>query len=396
MIQLAEHDLCTGCGACMAVCAHDSITMQSDAAGVLYPVINTNICKECHLCESRCPILKPVEGHRPRKSYACWNNIDSERNTSASGGIAIAFYEDALKKGYVCVGASQNEDFTVTHKLACSSVELKPFKNSKYVFSNAYEVFTKVKVLLKEGQKVIIIGIPCQIAAFRRLFLNKEHLLLVDIVCHGSTPVAYLQQHIASLEQSLGYKACRMSFRAPEKGTSTYHFTLYDEDGIPFYSKRSADGDSYNIGFHRSISYRENCYHCQFSCPERVGDITLGDYHGLGILEPCSYSQEEVSVMLINTEKGEQFANELISSGAIHADIRPIEEAIQGDLQLQRPSPKTSQRYDFEHFIVQNHMDFEKTMTKVLALQQRREAIARYKELPNRVVRKILKLLELR
>ena len=35
-------------------------------------------------------------------------------------------------------------------------------------------------------------------------------------------------------------------------------------------------------------------------------------------------------------------------------------------------------------------------MTKVLALQQRREAIARYKELPNRVVRKILKLLELR
>lgn len=113
MIQLAEHDLCTGCGACMAVCAHNSITMQSDAAGVLYPVINTDVCKECHLCESRCPVLKPVEGHRPRKSYACWNNIDSERNTSALGGIAIAFYGDALKKGYVCVGVSQNDDFTV-------------------------------------------------------------------------------------------------------------------------------------------------------------------------------------------------------------------------------------------------------------------------------------------
>ena len=87
---------------------------------------------------------------------------------------------------------------------------------------------------------------------------------------------------IQSLEKMIGEKANRMSFRSPEKGTENYFFTLYNNRDEIIYAKRSIDGDSYNIGFHRAISYRENCYHCRFACPERVSDITLGDYHGLG------------------------------------------------------------------------------------------------------------------
>ncbi len=393
MIQLAEKKLCTGCGACASVCPQHSIVMEENVDGIIYPVINHEKCVKCQLCEKICPIKNPTEKQIPHTCYAAWNNNPDKRKTSASGGIAIAIYEKALSLGYKCVGASQNPDFSVTHKIVFTPEELRPFKNSKYVFSQAYEIFSQVKYSLKAGEEVVVIGLPCQIAAFRRMFSDLKGLLLVDIVCHGCVPTTYLQQHIKYLEKKSGQKASYMSFRAPEKGTATYHFTLYNNTSEIFYSKRTSDGDLYNYGFHRGISYRENCYHCFFARPERVSDITLGDFHGLGKLSPCSYGEDKVSVILINTIKGDLFVKDLIKCGMIHADLRPVDEPLQGDFQLQRPSPKSQMRLDFEKLIKCNHCDFESTMYQVVRRQQMRERMERIKVLPSMVLKKWIKIM---
>lgn len=389
MPQLVPHNSCTACGACMAACPQEAISMQTDKQGALYPKIDFSRCIECNLCEKICPIHNPCSYYYPQKCYAAWNVIDEERKTSASGGIAIAMYEYALKHKYICIGAVQEVDFSVVHKIARKANELRGFKNSKYVFSNAYNIFSEVKHLLKQKQDIIIIGLLCQIAAFRKLFPKSENLLLIDIVCHGSVPTIYLQQHIHALETEYRQKAFRMSFRAPEKGTATYHFTLYNEKGEIFYSKRSFDGDKYNIAFHRSIAYRENCYNCNFARPERVSDITIGDYHGLGIKQRCTYTQDEVSVILTHTPKGLLFVEQLEAEGYIYAEQRLIEEPIMGDAQLRRPSPKTIQRYDFETFLEKTNGDFEIAMNKVLRKQKKREKIEYIKNIlrkfkPNR------------
>lgn len=31
---------------------------------------------------------------------------------------------------------------------------------------------------------------------------------------------------------------------------------------------------------------RENCYHCKYACPSRIGDITLGDFWGVEKNQP--------------------------------------------------------------------------------------------------------------
>lgn len=388
MPTLASKIDCTGCGACYESCVMHCITMVEDSLGSIYPKIDNDKCIECKACEKKCPILNVPDLHYPIRSYACWNNDQDERRTSASGGIASAFYKVAISLGYKAIGASQNNDFSVSMKLASTSEELKPFKNSKYVFCSIYDVFFHIKKNLDEDQKIIVIGLPCHIAAFRKLFPKTKDLILVDLVCHGSIPTGFLQQHLANIQKKFAKKAVRMSFRAPEKGTASYYFTLYDANDVAFYSKCSNDGELYNKAFHGSIAYRENCYNCRFARSERVGDITLGDYHGLGEMAPCTYTQDQVSVMFINTPVGKEFLD--IMQPYLYLEERPVEEAINGDAQLRRPSPKHKMRMDFEKAIIKNDGDFDKTMIEVLRKEKIRTDIEMVKRSIKHTIKKII------
>ena len=393
MIHLAEHKLCTACGTCSARCPKSCIRMEPNSIGTVYPVIDSDNCIECHACEKVCPVLDTPTVNYPRKAYAAWSNNTEERRTSASGGIAAELYRYALSQGYMAVGASQNEDFSVTHKLASNEKEIAPFKNSKYVFSDAYDVLPKIKSIIKGGNKVIFVGLPCQVAALRKIIKEDDKVILADLVCHGTTPVEYLRQHISHIERSMGKTTHRMSFRDPEKLTYTYTFALYDKDDNCFYAQRTKDGDTYQYGYHRGISYRENCYHCQYAKPERVSDITLCDYSGLGKLAPCDYGHRKVSCILTNTERGDKFIQNLISEGNIHADLRPVEEPIAGDQRLRGQLPKSKARKDFERLIVENANDFEKTMGQVVRRDTRRMKISRFVQMPKRIARKLKRII---
>lgn len=116
---------------------------SENAVGIVLPVIDTTACIGCHTCEKACPILKTPEPHKPSEAYAAWSSDGAERVTSASGGVAIEMYKHAVANGYAAVGASQNDDFSVTHKLVTSADGLGQFKNSKYVFSDAYDAFCR-------------------------------------------------------------------------------------------------------------------------------------------------------------------------------------------------------------------------------------------------------------
>lgn len=366
MIKLVDRIMCTACGACAAKCPCSCITMREGDDGVILPQIDTKACIECHSCEKVCPVLNPPERHDPQLAYAAWSNDAEERRTSASGGVAIEIYKYAISNGWKVVGASQNEDFSVTHKVVSSIEELTPLKNSKYVFSDAYGAFKPVKSLLKKGEQVVFIGLPCQVAALKNLFRNDENLLLIEVVCHGTTPLKYLRQHIHYLESRKGHTAKRMSFRDPDTYTYTFTFTLYDEEGKRFYAKRTKDGDTYQYGYHRSISYRENCYHCQFARRQRVADITLSDYNGLGKMTSCDYTQRKVSSVLCNSKRGKTFIGELLKSERIHADNRPIEEPIAGDPRLREPTKKSKERLRFEQIELIKNFEFEEIMHDVI------------------------------
>ncbi|WP_440485433.1 Coenzyme F420 hydrogenase/dehydrogenase, beta subunit C-terminal domain [Segatella hominis] len=387
MIKLADKESCTACGACAFVCAKNCITMIEDEHGSVYPSLDSTNCVECGRCQKTCPILSPLDVNTPQIAYSAWSSDEKERETSASGGIAAEIYKKAVSEGCDIAGAVQQDDFSVVMQLSSDEKAILKFKNSKYVFSEAWHVYQEIKQSLKADKNVVFIGLPCQVAALRKIFRENEKILFVEVVCHGTAPFSYLKQHIEHIEHTKNEKAIRMSFRDPDTYTYTFTFTLYNKDGKRFYAEVPRKTDTYQYAYHSTISYRENCYHCHFAREQRIADITLSDYKGLGRMAPCSYGETNVSCILVNTEKGKKFIKEMIQEKRIYADERPVREPIEGDPQLRQPSLKGAARMDFERLIKVN--DFETTMQIVMKRDKRRKKIHKICHFPIDILRNI-------
>lgn len=365
--------------------------MQENDIGIVLPHVDESSCVDCHACEKVCPVLHEVQSRQSKTAYAAWSMDDEERRTSASGGVAAEMYKMAVRHGYKIIGAVQQEDFSVRHEMWETIEAVSKFKNSKYVFSSAHDVFPQIRTALRADQKVLFIGLPCQVAALRKLYAEDDNLLLVEVVCHGTTPTSYLCQHITMLNIQTGEEAKRMSFRDPHAHTYTYTFTLYNAANQCFYAKRTKDGDTYQFGYHRAISYRENCYHCRFAKPERNADVTIADYHGLGLVKPVAFDARNVSLVLVNNEKGGHFVDEMISSKRIFVEERPLEEPFKGEPQLCHPSLKNKYRIVFESEITACFGDFEKAIRHPHKMYMREEKINRIMTQSKGIVKRIIK-----
>ena len=70
----------------------------------------------------------------------------------------------------------------------------------------------------------------------------------------------------------------------------------------------------YIKGFLLGVSMRENCYSCNYARPERISDITIGDFIGLGKDKPFNYPKANVSSVTINSSRGNSFYEEVSKS----------------------------------------------------------------------------------
>lgn len=394
-MKLAGIKACTGCGACAYVCPKKCISFKDDNAyDIAYPLIDENKCINCGKCQKVCPALNPLEASVPFRSYAAWSSDTEERRTSASGGIASEIYKYALECGWFIVGAALDKDFQVCLKLSDKLSSIKDFKNSKYVFSSTKGLFQELNLRLKSGSKIVVIALPCQIAAIKKVFHQYlDNLLLVDLVCHGVAPASYLIQHIRNIEKKKGDKAISVFFRDPAYSTDTFTFSLYNTQNRCFYAKRTANHDRYQVGYHRMISYRENCYHCQFAKQNRISDITISDYKGLGKYAPSNISDNRhVSCILANTKKGNDFISSLIKGGNIIAEERPVKEPIDGDAQLRHPSQKSLARKIFERRMERCDGNFERAMVPIVYIVSFQRFLYRINNILKRIILKFFKI----
>lgn len=389
-MKLASKETCTGCSACAYICPKKCISFKNDETyDIAYPIVDETKCINCGKCQKVCPALNPLEGVIPSEAYAAWSSDQDERRTSASGGIATEIYKYALNNGWSIVGAAFCEDFKVHLELSNNWEAIKKFKNSKYVFSSMADVFYEIYQKLKFGDKIVIIALPCQIAAIRKTFhKNLDNLLLVDLVCHGTMPYVYLKQYIEYMEKLYNRKVKWLTFRDPAKGTEQFSLSLYDDKENCFYSNASFT-DLYQFAYHRMVAYRENCYHCRYANNKRVSDITLSDYKGLGECLPCDFSERKVSCILVNTVKGRKYINNLTDCGLIVAKNRPLEEPIKGDSQLRHPSVKSFSRRLWEK---KYNGDFINAIQCVYRISKIREFLLWVYYLPKRILRRALRI----
>lgn len=332
MDTICEKQLCTGCGACMNICPKLAITMQTQDIGHIFPVIDPGKCVDCGLCQAVCPAGHKAVFRAPKTAYAAWAKDAGEHKSSTSGGAAAVFTNYVLLRGGVVYGCVFDGEFG--HCRIDNLSDAKKLKGSKYVHSHINETYQSVKRDLLSGVLTLFIGTPCQVAGLRAFLRGKEYenLICVDLVCHGVPSQKLFFDYLK--EQGIDQKDVEyVSFR---ESKGTYLNVRLKNNKV--YRKSSFD-DLYYMGFYDHILFRESCYNCEYATDTRVGDLTIGDFWGLGKEIPFEEKTTDgVSLILVCSEAGEHFLQNVGSELSLFE--RPVSEAIKGNANLNHPSGK--------------------------------------------------------
>lgn len=386
MRSLCDKEKCTACGACENICTHNAIYRKENIDGSWHMEIKEELCVNCGRCFKVCPNISKTELNQPFQAYVAWSESEETRTTAASGGIASELYNYAVKQKMQFAGVLMNERNEAHFLISSRGVDIQKFRNSKYTFSYMDDIYKGICKLLKSGETVLFIGLPCQVAAVKNFMeIQKVSgvLYTIDLVCHGTPPPTYLKDHIASIEKKTGTKAKSIYFRDPRYKTDKFAFSIYDESIFeqtnllskkPTYVKYVDDDDLYQIGYHNALIYRDCCYSCNYARADRSSDITLGDYHGLGQMSRYVHEKNQVSCVLINTEQGKNLWTALTQNAHIMFYKRPVNEPLTYEKQLKAPSVapldrsiflekyRESQNYDvsaeiaFSRYVKKNRM----------------------------------------
>lgn len=334
MISLYDHkSACFGCGACQTACPHGAITMEPDPEGFLYPVVNGDLCVDCGLCKEICP-AKETDGISPDFGMAF---LGTDSQASSSGGAFPALVRAFWQRhpGAPVWGACLTETLAVAHTCATTPEELPVLQGSKYVQSHLGDAYTQVLTQLKQGLPVLFSGTPCQCAGLARLVdeADRKRLLLVDLVCNGTASPLAWKKYLAMEAEKQGAPVTAYAFRSKRyymgRGISC---TFADGSVV----HRAHPEDLFSACYQRNLISRSSCYHCPYTCPERVTDLTLGDFHGLEQVDP-GFSSCGASLVLPHTRTGREYCEGLENAGK--TGKFPVEQCLQPRLESPPKEP---------------------------------------------------------
>ena len=283
MPVLANLDSCCGCSACANKCAKGAIAMVSNHEGFLQPVVDSEKCVECGLCESVCPALSPAFTSSDIKPFArvLQHKNDAIRYQSTSGGAFTAIAEEIINRNGVVFGAAFTSDLKVRHIGVDEKVDLAKFRNSKYVQSEIGDSYKLAKKYLKEDRMVCLSGTPCQInGLYKYLGRDYENLITVDIVCKSVPSPLVFEKYVEYKKKQVG-GISDIVFRDKKRGflycTMAHYATSEDKSAARSSYRRGSESDEWLRLFLSGKISRRSCVTCKYQTTNRPGDLTLGD-----------------------------------------------------------------------------------------------------------------------
>lgn len=351
MINITNKRECCGCKACEDVCPKSAITFHTDEEGFWYPKVDVDKCVDCHLCEKVCPILHREglnKGNKPRpETFILQHKDTSERFNSTSGAAYPAIAKWCLEHGYYVAGHIFNEDYTVRGYVTNSLGDLEILRKSKYLQSDMKGVYATVKKLLKNGERVLFSGCPCQIGAMKS-FLQKDYegLLTIDFTCMGIDSPWAFKKYIESMEKIYGSKLAYFKSKSKETGWRDLTNKMVFENGKTYFGTRAVDPNLKATFL--DILMRPSCFECKFKGLPRISDITIGDFwHRRAPGEIAMDDNTGTSYYMANSQKGLEFLKNIES--LFRSEQKEVEVLFKGNPYMFKslPEPTKIRRKDF-------------------------------------------------
>lgn len=337
---------CCGCTACQQICPSSAIEMKPDEEGFLYPEINQDECTDCGLCREVCAFQN---GYDTSKNfaipyvYAVKHANEEVRMSSSSGGAFTAISDYILNAGgYIC-GVTFDENMNVVHQIVSTKEDRERLKGSKYVQSNLGNTYLEIRDLLRQNEKVLFTGTPCQNAGLKSFLsdVNTENLFLCDIVCHGTPSPLMWREHITQLECKENSKIVRYHCRSKVKGWHGHNEMVIYEKGKKDY--KSILSQKHKVLFYSHNILRPSCHYCRYTNLNRPSDLTIADFWGIEKVMPDFDDNKGVSMVLINSPKGQMLFDNI--KGDLICRESNVEDCLQP--QLQYPAKPSVNREQF-------------------------------------------------
>ena len=304
-VSIINDRQCCGCGACAIVCSAGGVSLCLDKNGYYKSCIIEDKCMHCGKCLDICPCKCDPE-KVPEASFIGYCRSAEDVWKSSSGGIGYAIAKTYHEKGYAIIGASWSSDFRmVEHIIAADDTDLEKLRKSKYVQSYTPEAFSRIK----DFDRVVVFGTPCQIAGLRKLYGHRDGLILVDFDCMGPAGLNLWHKAVDYYESIDGSGIKNIRMRDKKKSWMMYGTRVdYESQGLYWKDKFH---DPFCILYHFGKTIQDACIKsCQFQNAS-LADIRIGDAWN----DTNGFSREQIrnglSIATPITERGNEVLNEI-------------------------------------------------------------------------------------
>ena len=194
--------LCVGCGMCQGICPTSSINFKI-SEGVITVDFDYSRCTQCGVCIRACPALYNLYREKPEvsdvlgrieKIYFGYSTDNSIRYHAASGGVITSLVLYMLEQRIVDkVLVTKMDGFTAEPILTGSRNQVLSAQGSIYFKTFSLRIFKRILSDLKEGKRICVVGLPCQISALKKMLEDhQDKLYFLGLICNHTNEFWYL------------------------------------------------------------------------------------------------------------------------------------------------------------------------------------------------------------